>query len=54
MRRACRLYLESSKPENLPFYEHFGFAVRKEVQLPGGGPVLWGMWREPGRPADAA
>ncbi|KUL38871.1 acetyltransferase [Streptomyces sp. NRRL F-4489] len=44
-------YLESSKPENLPVYEHFGFTVRGEVRLPDGGPVLWSMWREPRRPA---
>lgn len=40
-------YLESSKPSNLSFYEHFGFRVRAEVRLPGEGSVLWAMWREP-------
>ncbi|MBV7698887.1 GNAT family N-acetyltransferase [Streptomyces sp. TRM70350] len=46
-------YLESSKPSNLPFYEHFGFTVREELRLPENGPVLWAMWRAPRRPAGA-
>ncbi|MEU1225410.1 GNAT family N-acetyltransferase [Streptomyces sp. NPDC005828] len=41
------VYLESSKPDNLPVYEHFGFVVRDEFELPGGGPVLWSMKRDP-------
>jgi GNAT superfamily N-acetyltransferase len=40
------VYLESSKAANLPVYEHFGFTVREEFVLPGGGPTLWGMWRD--------
>ncbi|MEV5980222.1 GNAT family N-acetyltransferase [Streptomyces sp. NPDC052114] len=52
------VYLESSKPSNIPVYEHFGFTVREEMRLPGEGPVLWTMWRAPrrpdGAPADAA
>ncbi len=43
--------LESSKESNLSFYEHFGFTVREEFRLPGDGPVLWAMRREPRTPA---
>jgi ribosomal protein S18 acetylase RimI-like enzyme len=46
-------YLESSREENVGFYERHGFAVMRELRIPGGGPVLWLMWREP-RSAGAA
>ncbi|MFF9052012.1 GNAT family N-acetyltransferase [Streptomyces erythrochromogenes] len=47
------VYLESSKPDNLPFYQHFGFSVLGEARLPGGGPALWAMRRAPRTPAGA-
>lgn len=43
----CPAYLVSSKASNVAYYERFGFAVRKEITIPDGGPTLWGMWRDP-------
>ncbi|MGH9299154.1 MAG: GNAT family N-acetyltransferase [Acidimicrobiales bacterium] len=39
-------YLESSRPENLPFYHRQGFEVTGEVDA-AAGVRLWLMWREP-------
>jgi GNAT superfamily N-acetyltransferase len=40
-------YLESSKPGNVPLYEHFGFQVTGTLDLPDGAPPLAPMWRSP-------
>ncbi|MCV7199238.1 GNAT family N-acetyltransferase [Mycobacterium angelicum] len=40
-------YLESTKPENVPYYQRFGFDVTGEIVLPDGGPSMWPMWRQP-------
>jgi GNAT superfamily N-acetyltransferase len=38
-------YLESSNPDNVPYYQRFGFEVTGEISLPDGGPSLIPMWR---------
>jgi hypothetical protein len=40
-------YPESIKAENVPYYQRFGFEVTGELDVPGGGPTLWPMWRPP-------
>jgi ribosomal protein S18 acetylase RimI-like enzyme len=38
-------YLESSNPDNIPYYVRFGFEITGEIKLPDGGPSMWPMWR---------
>ena len=40
-------YLEATKERNVPFYERRGFRVTGTIDVPGGGPRLWTMWRDP-------
>jgi GNAT superfamily N-acetyltransferase len=37
-------YLESSNPDNVPYYQRFGFEITGEI-TPRGGPTLFSMWR---------
>ncbi|WP_216894146.1 GNAT family N-acetyltransferase [Nocardia alni] len=44
---ASPAYLESSKPDNIPYYQRFGYEVQSELDITDGGPPLWPMWRAP-------
>lgn len=36
-------FLETGNPDNVAYYERFGFAVIEEGDVPGGGPHIWFM-----------
>jgi len=40
-------FLESSNPQNLPFYRRHGFVDRAPLEVPKGCPVITPMWRDP-------
>jgi GNAT superfamily N-acetyltransferase len=40
-------YLETETAANVPFYARHGFRVVGELDVPGDGPHLWMMWRDP-------
>lgn len=42
-------YVETAKRINLEFYQKQGFVMKREVQVPGDGPPLWTLVREPVR-----
>jgi GNAT superfamily N-acetyltransferase len=44
-REGAAAYLESSKPGNIPLYEHFGFQAAEVPPLPNGAPVMTPMSR---------
>lgn len=48
-REGIPAHLESSKPENVPFYERHGFTVSSDFRMPLGGPRIHEMWRQPHR-----
>jgi len=41
------IYLETETEENVRMYEHLGFEVLREIELPVAGFPLWEMLREP-------
>jgi len=40
-------YLEATTERSRALYALHGFEVTEELHLPGGGPPVWPMWREP-------
>ncbi len=39
-------YVETADENNLPIYERYGFKVIHEIQIRGGAPRQWGLWRQ--------
>jgi ribosomal protein S18 acetylase RimI-like enzyme len=46
-RAQASVFLLTNAPDNLRFYERFGFRVDAEEETPPAGPVSWAMTRKP-------
>ena len=46
-REGVPAYTEASTPRNRALYERHDFEVVEELELPGDGPPIWRMWRQP-------
>jgi GNAT superfamily N-acetyltransferase len=44
---ATPAYLEATQHTLIGFYETFGFTCTDPIDVPHGGPRVWGMWRAP-------
>jgi ribosomal protein S18 acetylase RimI-like enzyme len=42
-------YVETAKTVNLDFYQKQGFVIKREITMPGNGPPLWTLVRDPVR-----
>ena len=51
-REGLPAYLEASSERSRALYLRNGFEVVEEINMPGGGPPAWRMWREPRPPAE--
>lgn len=40
-------YVETGRTGSRDFFARHGFELTEELELPGGGPPVWRMWREP-------
>jgi hypothetical protein len=49
LERVDLAHLDTSKPENLPWYRRFGFRVDRELHVTAGAPPSWALRRRRGR-----
>jgi predicted N-acetyltransferase YhbS len=40
-------YLETAKEDNVRWYQRWGFDVVQTLDVGGGCPPIWSMWRDP-------
>jgi ribosomal protein S18 acetylase RimI-like enzyme len=53
-RERTAAYLETGRPRSRDFFSQHGFEVTEELRLPGDGPPVWRMWREPNNEQERA